>query len=159
MFGRRPGDSFAATPVTPGLQWCIVVWLPRFRPPRGSKVLSESDPEYKVHSLNWRFAQLMYTDETLTCVDCGQPFPFTSGEQEFFAMKGFTNKPSRCTECRAARKAGRSPNGGGRGGGGGPREMFKATCSQCGGVAEVPFQPRGDKPVYCRDCFATRRAY
>ena len=32
--------------------------------------------------------------------------------------------------------------------------MFKATCSQCGGVAEVPFQPRGDKPVYCRDCFA-----
>ncbi|HXO17493.1 MAG TPA: zinc-ribbon domain containing protein [Candidatus Dormibacteraeota bacterium] len=109
-----------------------------------------------------RFAQFMYTDETLTCVDCGQPFPFTSGEQEFFAMKGFTNKPSRCTECRSARKAGRSPNGGGGGGGGsrgGPREMFKATCSQCGGVAEVPFQPRGDKPVYCRDCFATRRAY
>ena len=42
----------------------------------------------------------MYTDETLTCVDCGQPFAFTAGEQEFFAMKGFTNKPSRCTECR-----------------------------------------------------------
>ena len=37
------------------------------------------------------------------------------------------------------------------------REMFSATCSQCGGVAEVPFQPRGDKPVYCRDCFATRQ--
>jgi CxxC-x17-CxxC domain-containing protein len=100
----------------------------------------------------------MYTDEMLTCVDCGQQFAFTSGEQEFFAMKGFTNKPSRCTDCRAARKAGRSSNGGGRGGGGGNREMFKATCSQCGGVAEVPFQPRGDKPVFCRDCFATRRS-
>ncbi|MGC1381171.1 MAG: zinc-ribbon domain containing protein [Candidatus Baltobacteraceae bacterium] len=98
----------------------------------------------------------MYTDEMLTCVDCGQQFPFTAGEQEFFAMKGFTNKPSRCTDCRAARKAGRSPNGGSRGA---PREMFKATCSQCGGVAEVPFQPRGDKPVYCRDCFATRHSY
>ena len=60
----------------------------------------------------------MYTDEMLTCVDCGQQFPFTSGEQEFFAMKGFTNKPSRCTDCRAARKAGRSSNGGGGGGGG-----------------------------------------
>jgi CxxC-x17-CxxC domain-containing protein len=95
----------------------------------------------------------MYTDEMLTCVDCGQQFPFTAGEQEFYAMKGFTNKPSRCTDCRAARKAGRSGNGGGH------REMFKATCSQCGGVAEVPFQPRGDKPVYCRDCFATRRTY
>ena len=55
----------------------------------------------------------MYTDEMLTCVDCGQQFAFTSGEQEFFAMKGFTNKPSRCMDCRAARKAGRSPNGGG----------------------------------------------
>ena len=95
----------------------------------------------------------MYTDEMLTCVDCGQQFAFTAGEQEFFAMKGFTNKPSRCTGCRAARKSGRSSNGGGS-----AREMFKATCSQCGGVAEVPFQPRGDKPVYCRDCFSTRRA-
>ena len=35
--------------------------------------------------------------------------------------------------------------------------MFQATCSQCGGVAEVPFQPRGDKPVYCRDCFSPRQ--
>jgi len=103
----------------------------------------------------------MYTDETLTCVDCGRPFPFTSGEQDFFAMKGFTNKPSRCTDCRAARKAGRSGGGGGGGGGAraGGREMFTATCSQCGGVAEVPFQPRGDKPVYCRDCFTTRHSY
>lgn len=100
----------------------------------------------------------MYTDEMLTCVDCGQQFAFTAGEQEFFAMKGFTNKPSRCTDCRAARKAGRTPNGGG-GARSSQREMFKATCSQCGGVAEVPFQPRGDKPVYCRDCFAGRHSY
>jgi CxxC-x17-CxxC domain-containing protein len=97
----------------------------------------------------------MYTDEVLTCVDCGRQFPFTAGEQEFFAMKGFTNKPSRCTDCRAARKAGR----GGNGGRAGAREMFAATCTQCGGAAEVPFQPRGDKPVYCRDCFATRRPH
>lgn len=107
----------------------------------------------------------MYTDETLTCVDCGRSFPFTASEQEFYASKGFTNKPSRCGDCRAARKAangggGRSSGGGyGGGGGGARREMFKATCSQCGGVAEVPFQPRGDKPVYCRDCFSSRPSY
>lgn len=105
----------------------------------------------------------MYTDETLTCVDCGRSFQFTANEQEFFASKGFTNKPSRCGDCRAARKAaggGRSGQKRGGGGGyGGQREMFKATCSQCGGVAEVPFQPRGDKPVYCRDCFASRPSY
>ncbi len=98
----------------------------------------------------------MYNNEMLTCVDCGRQFPFTSGEQEFYAMKGFTNKPSRCQDCRAVRKAGRSQSGGG---GGRQREMFQATCSQCGGVAEVPFQPRGDKPVYCRDCFSARPSY
>lgn len=102
----------------------------------------------------------MYQDEYLRCVDCGRDFVFTSGEQEFFASKGFQNKPNRCPDCRAARKAA----GGGRSGGGGggrssQREMFTATCSQCGGVAQVPFQPRSDKPVYCRDCFATRSSY
>ena len=96
----------------------------------------------------------MYTDESLNCVDCNAPFTFSAGEQEFFASKGFTNKPNRCPDCRAARKAQR---GGGGGGGARPqREMFSATCSQCGQEARVPFQPRGDKPVYCRDCFATR---
>lgn len=97
----------------------------------------------------------MYTTEMLTCVDCGRQFAFTAGEREFYAMKGFTNKPNRCGDCRAARKAGRSQGGGG----GHQREMFRATCSQCGGVAEVPFQPRGDKPVYCRDCFSSRSGY
>ena len=101
----------------------------------------------------------MYTDETLSCVDCGRAFPFTANEQEFFASKGFTNKPSRCGDCRAVRKAASGGRSGARGGGYERREMFKATCSQCGGVAEVPFQPRGDKPVYCRDCFASKQSY
>jgi CxxC-x17-CxxC domain-containing protein len=106
----------------------------------------------------------MYQDKDLNCVDCRRSFPFTVSEQEFFASKGFTNQPSRCPDCRAARKAssgGRSGAGhGGSGGYGGVRrEMFKATCSQCGGVAELPFEPRGDKPVYCRDCFAARPSY
>jgi CxxC-x17-CxxC domain-containing protein len=103
----------------------------------------------------------MYQDEYLNCVDCSRQFTFSAGEQEFFAMKGFANKPNRCPDCRAARKAAGGGRGGaGRSGGGGaPREMFRATCSQCGGVAEVPFQPRGDKPVYCRDCFQSRPSY
>jgi CxxC-x17-CxxC domain-containing protein len=103
----------------------------------------------------------MYSDETLSCTDCSRSFTFTAGEQEFFAAKGFTNKPNRCPDCRAARKA---SGGGARGGGGGAgyasrpqREMFSATCSQCGNEARVPFQPSGDKPVYCRDCFQTRQ--
>jgi CxxC-x17-CxxC domain-containing protein len=35
--------------------------------------------------------------------------------------------------------------------------MFSATCATCGNEARVPFQPRGDKPVYCSDCFSPQR--
>jgi CxxC-x17-CxxC domain-containing protein len=90
-----------------------------------------------------------YTDRTLTCSDCGASFTFTTGEQEFHASKGFTNEPRRCPDCRGARR----DSGGGGGGGGGRREMFTATCGSCGKPAQVPFQPRGDRPVYCSDCF------
>ena len=61
----------------------------------------------------------MYTDKTLTCRDCGQSFVFTTGEQEFFASKGFTNEPSRCPECRASRSQRRTDGySGGYSGGG-----------------------------------------
>jgi CxxC-x17-CxxC domain-containing protein len=111
----------------------------------------------------------MSADTTLTCRDCGQAFTFTSGEQDFYASRGFS-EPSRCPDCRAARKAQRdsgssyggsysSSYGGGysSGGGRGPREMFSVTCSSCGQEAQVPFQPSGDKPVYCSACFEQRR--
>jgi len=39
----------------------------------------------------------------------------------------------------------------------GPREMHKIKCSECGKDAEVPFKPRGDLPVYCRDCFMKKK--
>ncbi|HVE42672.1 MAG TPA: CxxC-x17-CxxC domain-containing protein, partial [Planctomycetota bacterium] len=84
-----------------------------------------------------------------------------SGEQERFAQLGFTNEPKRCGPCRQAKKASRGDDGGGaprrRPSSGGPREMFSAVCAQCGKQAQVPFQPRGDKPVYCSDCFGGRR--
>ena len=46
----------------------------------------------------------------------------------------------------------------GGGFGGGQREMFKATCAECKKECEVPFKPSGDRPVYCRECFAKRKA-
>jgi CxxC-x17-CxxC domain-containing protein len=113
-----------------------------------------------------RSRQLMSADTTLTCRDCGQAFTFTSGEQDFYASRGFS-EPSRCADCRAARKAqrdggssyssyGSSSYGGGGYGERAPREMFSATCSSCGKEAQVPFQPSGDKPVYCSACFQQR---
>jgi CxxC-x17-CxxC domain-containing protein len=52
---------------------------------------------------------------------------------------------------------GYSSDGGGGGYGRGERQMFTVTCSSCGGDARVPFQPRGDKPVYCSDCFSKQK--
>ncbi len=99
---------------------------------------------------------MTYTDKTLTCGDCGASFTHNADDQEFFAMKGYT-EPKRCPSCRQARKAERGGGGGGGGGGYGPREMHSVTCSNCGKDAEVPFLPRGDRPVYCSDCFAQQR--
>jgi CxxC-x17-CxxC domain-containing protein len=125
---------------------------------------------------------LVYSDKDLTCVDCGQSFVFTARDQEFYASRGFT-EPRRCASCRAAKKAQRDGGGsgvgsygpggsysaggysdGGYGGGGyggsrdrGPRQMFTATCSQCGNEAQLPFRPTNGKPVYCSDCFRTMR--
>lgn len=39
------------------------------------------------------------------------------------------------------------------GGGNSDREMFKATCADCGNACEIPFKPSTGRPVYCRDCF------
>ena len=94
---------------------------------------------------------MSYSDKTLQCRECGTNFAFTAGEQEFYASRGLQNEPSRCPECRTARRS-----GGGRSGGG-AREMYSVTCASCGGQAQVPFQPRGDKPVYCSDCFSKMR--
>ena len=35
------------------------------------------------------------------------------------------------------------------------RTMTKVICANCGKETEVPFVPRGDKPVYCSDCYNT----
>ena len=96
-------------------------------------------------------------DKTIACCDCGDEFIFTVNEQEFYIERGFENEPKRCKPCRQQRKAQRSGGGGGGGFGGRQREMHTATCADCGGTAEVPFKPRDDRPVYCRDCFQKRR--
>jgi CxxC-x17-CxxC domain-containing protein len=55
----------------------------------------------------------------------------------------------------------RGGNGGGRpsfrGGDRGEVTMHKAVCDECKKSCEVPFRPSGDKPVYCSDCFSSKR--
>ena len=37
------------------------------------------------------------------------------------------------------------------------RSFTKAICAECKTECEVPFRPSGDRPVYCKDCFAKRK--
>ena len=110
-----------------------------------------------------------HSDRTLTCRQCGSSFVFTVGEQSFYASRGLTNYPTRCSKCRGARRASGSTGSplaegyvhygpfasfGGRT----PRQMHPATCGTCGQMTEVSFAPRGDRPVLCGECFASTRA-
>jgi len=103
----------------------------------------------------------MPNDKTLVCRDCSAEFIFTASEQDFYAQKGFMNEPSRCPNCRQARKnkdrGGRS--GGNDGGFKSERTLFNAVCTRCGNHTQVPFQPKPDREVLCRDCFRSKSSY
>ena len=82
-------------------------------------------------------------DKKLACSDCGKEFVFTVKEQEFYKEKGFENEPKRCSDCRRAKKEG--------------NQRYDIVCAECGKEDTVPFPPRNDSPLYCRDCFSKRR--
>ncbi len=107
---------------------------------------------------------MSFTDQTLVCRDCQQGFTFTVGEQEFYESRGLTNAPGRCPECRAAHKQSqrgqRDYSGGGsnRGREYEARQMYNVICASCGQETQVPFEPRGDRPVYCSACYQSHRS-
>lgn len=89
-----------------------------------------------------------FQDYELVCRDCSAHFVFSSGEQEFFFLKGLTNEPKRCESCRLmqrARRQGKEPL------------IFEARCEACDAVAPVPFRPTGKKPVLCVRCLHTSK--
>lgn len=128
----------------------------------------------------------MTTDlaEHRTCETCHTDYLLTEAEREFRATRNLP-LPNRCPECRGRERLARnadlvslyehvgqrefqdtasvpSRSGGrrqGRGNGrttGGPRQMYNTVCADCGAETQVPFVPRGDRPVYCRDCYNAR---
>ena len=97
---------------------------------------------------------MVFQDRNLTCSECGESFTFGGDDQRYHVERGYTD-PKRCPSCRQARRAQRSQEGDG---GFGERQMYPVVCAECGTNTEVPFQPRGDRPVYCGDCYKGRRA-
>ena len=91
-----------------------------------------------------------YIDKMLVCEDCSKAFLFSAAEQMFFASKNFQNIPKHCRECRAKR-AGTL---------GKPKRLIESrvVCAQCGVETVVPFLPRKNLAVYCRECFQQQRS-
>jgi CxxC-x17-CxxC domain-containing protein len=106
------------------------------------------------------------SDLLLTCSDCGQEFVFTAGEQQFFQERGYSS-PRRCKPCRQAKQgagggshtSSHSPQQGGYGAspGGGMSTGTTVVCASCGQTTTVPFEPRGDRPVYCKSCYRPKQ--
>ena len=94
----------------------------------------------------------MAGDMQLTCSDCGQDFTFTAADQTFFQERGYST-PKRCKNCRQAKKS----DSGGSGYRSGSAQGTPVICSGCGQPTTVPFEPRGDRPVFCRDCYQARK--
>jgi CxxC-x17-CxxC domain-containing protein len=95
----------------------------------------------------------MAGDISITCSDCGQDFTFTAADQAFFQERGYST-PKRCKPCRMAKK---NDQGGGSGYRSAPSQGTPVICSGCGQPTTVPFEPRGDRPVFCRDCYQSRK--
>ena len=87
-----------------------------------------------------------FLDQNLNCADCGGEFVFSASEQAFYTDKGFS-APKRCPSCREKKKQEKRSN----------MQFTKVTCAKCGIETEVPFVPRNDRPVLCRDCFSKER--
>jgi CxxC-x17-CxxC domain-containing protein len=100
-----------------------------------------------------------YRDKLLRCIDCGEEFIFTAGEQLFFADKGLKNEPKRCKPCKA-KKNERIASSMIAYNYMFPRERVEVAvrCALCGIETTVPFKPNQGRPVYCRDCFLKMRA-
>lgn len=81
--------------------------------------------------------------------ECEVPFRPTNGKPVFCSSCFESNRGSDSGRYES-RNSGRSTNFE-------EKRMFKAVCNECGNSCEVPFQPRGDKPVYCGNCFGGKK--
>lgn len=94
-----------------------------------------------------------FQDKVLKCVDCGEDFVFTAGEQLFFHDKQFKNEPKRCKACKGKRAQMLGISAGSSF----PKVETRTVCSNCGKETTVPFKPTQGRPVFCRECFQSAK--
>ena len=99
-----------------------------------------------------------FQDQQIDCVDCGEKFVWTAGEQVFYHDKGLRNPPKRCKSCKQAKNERLAAISASQSSGTRQRIEVTVTCAQCGQQTTVPFYPSQGRPVYCRSCFLAGRA-
>lgn len=92
-------------------------------------------------------------DLTIKCMDCGQDFIWTSGEQVFFRDKGLQNPPKRCKTCKHAKNQRIAACAAAQAAGLKQKIEVDVRCANCRVLTTVPFYPSQGRPVYCRSCF------
>jgi CxxC-x17-CxxC domain-containing protein len=99
-----------------------------------------------------------YQDRSINCVDCGEAFIWTVGEQVFFHDKGLKNEPKRCKPCKHAKNDRLAAISLAQSAAVKQRVEVTVMCAQCHEETTVPFYPTQGRPVYCRACFIAARA-
>lgn len=94
-----------------------------------------------------------FKDESIGCIDCGESFIWSSGEQLFFRDKGLKNPPKRCKPCKKAKNERLSAIAEAQAAGVKQKIEVAVNCAKCGAGTTVPFYPSQGRPVYCRSCF------
>ncbi len=94
-----------------------------------------------------------FADTDILCIDCGNDFIWTAGEQVFFRDKGLKNPPKRCKECKQAKNERLAAITAAQATGIKQRIEVAVYCARCTGYTTVPFYPSHGRPVYCRSCF------
>ena len=92
-------------------------------------------------------------DRPILCIDCGQYFTWSVGEQVFFRDKGLQNPPKRCKECKQAKNERIAAIAAAQASGVKQRIEVAVKCARCSESTTVPFYPSQGRPVFCRSCF------
>ena len=94
-----------------------------------------------------------FQDKNILCIDCGQEFIWSSGEQLFFRDKGLVNPAKRCKSCKQAKNERLPAITAAQAAGVKQRIEVAVHCASCNSYTTVPFYPSQGRPVYCRSCF------
>ena len=97
--------------------------------------------------------QIEFADADILCIDCGNIFVWSGGEQLFFHDKGLQNPPKRCKSCKQAKNRRLEAIANAQAAGVKQRIEVAVNCAKCDGYTTVPFYPSQGRPVYCRTCY------